>query len=158
MKYLLFLTILSLWLQCADTSKQATENQSKTSQKMDKDKNIDQEETAKNEPINYRYTDGNNNTYFITPTSVDYQPIDKMMSSSGNYDGGEPVKKEIDEAQYTAIQLAINAAIENTASHIEKRQMGSGWIRAEGKSYKIAFRAKEKAEIERVLKGVIEEE
>ncbi|MFK7908056.1 MAG: hypothetical protein AB8B69_23195 [Chitinophagales bacterium] len=146
MKYLLFLAMISLWLQCADTNQQSTENQQETPATMDKE----------DKKPNYRYVDGNNNTYVITPTSVDYQPIDKMMSSSGNYDGGEPIKKEIDETQYTSIQSAMNAAIENTAAHIDKREMGSGWIMVEGGgSYRIAYRAKEKAEIEKVLKGVI---
>ncbi len=158
MKYLLFLAMLSLWLQCADTHQQTSETQQKTTE-MDKHIDESQEEidTKNKEKPNYRYVDGNNNTYFITATNIDYKPIDKMMSSSGTYDGGEPVKKEIDEVQYTAIQAAMQAAIENTAAHIDKREMGSGWISVEGKSYKIAYRAKEKAAIEKVLKEVIEQ-
>ncbi|MEZ4884609.1 MAG: hypothetical protein R3E32_07790 [Chitinophagales bacterium] len=156
MKYLLFLAMLSLWLQCADTNQQTSETQQKTTA-MDKDKDENQEQidTKNNEKPNYRYVDGSNNTYVITPTSIDYQPIDKMMSSSGDYDGGEPVTKDIDETQYAAIQAAMQAAIENTAAHIEKREMGSGWISAAGKSYKIAYRAKEKGAIEKVLREVI---
>ncbi len=160
MKYLLFLAMLSLWLQCADTHEQTSQTQQSTT-KMDKDKDVNQEQidTKKSEKPNFRYVDGNNNTYLITPTSLDYQPIDQMMSSSGNYDGGEPVTKEIDETQYAAIQTAIEAAIKNTAAHIEKREMGSGWISVKGGgSYKIAYRAKEKAEIEKTLKGIIEAE
>lgn len=170
MKHLLFLITLFLWLQCSDTSKSHSNtnsnNQTQTNNNdMDKDKNTKQEEKEEQKiPVqtetkpNYRYIDGNNNTYYITPTSLDYRPITKERSSSGTYDGGEPVKKEIDEAQYAAIHTAINAAIENTDAHIDKRLMGSASIRVEGKTYKIAYRSKEKAEIERVLKEVKEEE
>ncbi|MGB0929303.1 MAG: hypothetical protein ACPGVB_00910 [Chitinophagales bacterium] len=40
MKYLLFLAMLSLWLQCADTSQKGTETQPKINQTIDKGKNI----------------------------------------------------------------------------------------------------------------------
>ncbi len=109
--------------------------------------------------VTYTYADGSGNTYILTEQNVKilgYVPITAKESSSGVYHGGEPVQKQITDAQYAAFVSAIEKAIQNRSIHIEQREMKSGYIKiqkgAEESVYIIAPNAPEQMEIERVLK------
>ena len=67
------------------------------------------------------YTDQNNNTYTITETSVEYDPITPAESSSGMYSGGEPWKKKIDNEVFYVIETWFNDINKDKTQHLKKR-------------------------------------
>ncbi len=81
--------------------------------------------------IKYLYSDGNGNTYKIghlDGRSLEYIPVRPEMSSSGEYDGGEPVRKSLTEKNMEQIADLLNRAISHSAVHIQNRVKGSGLI------------------------------
>ena len=79
----------------------------------------------------YRYLDGSGNEFVIKKTNkitIEYNPVKPLQSSSGIYDGGEYVKKEISELQYNKIISTLRDAIENRDIYINDRVKGSGMI------------------------------
>ena len=79
----------------------------------------------------YQYLDGNGNKYVVKrgiPHNIEYIPIKPLMSSSGLYNGGNLVKKELSEMHYNEIISLINEALKNKRNHIEKRVKMSGMI------------------------------
>ena len=107
----------------------------------------------------YEYLDGSANKYVIKKDSLEYVPIKPEISSSGEYDGGEPIKMALNEEQYALIVSILNKAMSNEASHIENRVMMSGLIiQKEGDEKKkciLSPKSDEKSEIERVLKQIM---
>lgn len=81
-----------------------------------------------NEEKIYTYLDGSSNKYVITHKSVEYTPIKPEFSSSGIYNGGDYMKKEISKSQFEKIVLVIKKAIGNKKSHIKNRVKASGLI------------------------------
>jgi len=78
-----------------------------------------------------RYLDGSGNEFIIKKTpkiTVEYNPVKPLQSSSGIYDGGEYVKKEISELQYNKIISTLRDAIQNRDIYINDRVKGSGMI------------------------------
>ncbi len=78
-----------------------------------------------------RYLDGSGNEFIISKTTkitIEYNPVKPLQSSSGIYDGGEYVKKDISELQYNKIISTLKEAIENRDIYIDDRVMGSGMI------------------------------
>ena len=78
-----------------------------------------------------RYCDGSGNEYIINNEpkfTIEYNPVKPLESSSGIYDGGEYVKREISELQYNKIVLSIRDAIKNREIYINERVKGSGMI------------------------------
>ncbi|GAI92082.1 unnamed protein product, partial [marine sediment metagenome] len=90
---------------------------------------------------------------------IEYIPVKPSFSSSGVYDGGDYIKKEISELQYNEITLIINEAIRNTESHIKNRVKTSGMIiikdRNDRKIYNLAPNSKELNKIEKTLQDLI---
>ncbi len=79
----------------------------------------------------YKYLDGSGNSYIIRnegKKTIEYVPVKPEYSSSGVYDGGEHVKKEISEQQYDEITAIMNETTRNKASHISSRVKTSGMI------------------------------
>ena len=79
----------------------------------------------------YKYHDGSGNTYLIKgqgKKTIEYIPIKPEFSSSGMYNGGEHVKKEISEKQYDEIIVFMDEAIRNKTIHISSRIKTSGMI------------------------------
>ena len=77
------------------------------------------------------YADGCGNSVVISGTRrkvIEYIPVKPETSSSGVYDGGNHVKKEIDDVLFTRIQSSITEAINNSTIQIKNRVMGSGMI------------------------------
>lgn len=71
--------------------------------------------------MTYEVLDGNGNKYVIRKETIEYIPMKPTLSSSGFYDGGNHIKKEITALQYREITSIINKIIRNTDSHIDKR-------------------------------------
>lgn len=74
------------------------------------------------------YGDGNGNQYRIEQDSIEYNPVKPKFSSSGVYDGGEPVKKTLVPHEVTEIVSIFKKTMTDEASHIEYRVKGSGVI------------------------------
>ena len=78
------------------------------------------------------------------------------FSSSGIYDGGEYIKKQISNIQFENFKSEINKAVENKEIHIEKRVMMSGLIKIKKgdneTTYIIKPGSKEQIQIEKLLK------
>lgn len=68
------------------------------------------------------YTDQNNNSYTITETTFRYLPITEKESSSGTYNGGNPVSKVITASEFNNI-LTLAEEIITTAPKDVKREM-----------------------------------
>lgn len=76
----------------------------------------------------YRYIDGKNNVWEISNGIVEYKPISKELSSSGEYSGGQPFQSKITSDQFLTIQAMLQKALSNPAIHLQNRLMGSGTI------------------------------
>ena len=61
--------------------------------------------------MTYRYLDGANNEYQISPTQICYVPIQPKYSSSGHYDGGTAYQYALTPLQYEEILTLLEAAI-----------------------------------------------
>ena len=108
-----------------------------------------------------RYLDGSGNKFEINKTSkitIEYIPVKPLQSSSGIYNGGEYVKKEISELQYNKIISTLREAIENRDIYINDRVKGSGIIilREEDKEnvYILEPGSKETENIEKLLRDI----
>jgi hypothetical protein len=79
----------------------------------------------------YKYLDGSGNSYIIEDEgkkTIEYVPVKPEYSSSGVYDGGEHIQKEISELQYDEITSIMDEVMRNKASHISSRVKTSGMI------------------------------
>jgi len=110
----------------------------------------------------YKYHDGSGNTYIIkseVKKIIEYIPIKPSLSSSGFYDGGNYIKKEISKLQYNKIASILNEAIKNKENHIENRVKTSGMITIQeindNKIYILAPNSKELYKIEKTLQEII---
>ena len=82
----------------------------------------------KSTPKNYRYLDGSGNEYKFNNRFIEYIPVKPNFSSSGVYDGGDYIKKEINEFQYNQLSSILNVAMKNKKIHITNRVKRSGII------------------------------
>lgn len=78
--------------------------------------------------IAYTYIDGNNNCYEISSTLLNYIPIQKENSSSGEYSGGEAKKIALSETQFAEIEKLIHAILKDKQYLEDNREMGFGTI------------------------------
>ncbi|TXT53339.1 MAG: hypothetical protein BAJALOKI1v1_2510005 [Promethearchaeota archaeon] len=109
--------------------------------------------------MNYTFHDGNGNGYFITKKEgkiyLEYKPVKPLYSSSGTYDGGDPVKKEIEKQQYDKIASILNEAARNLGEHIKNRVKGSGLIKiGENKRFILKRNSQELDKIKKLLKSI----
>jgi len=109
-----------------------------------------------------RYLDGSGNEYIINKEAnitIEYNPVKPLQSSSGIYDGGEYVKKDISELQYNNIISTFREAIENRDIYINDRVKGSGMIIFQEKDkeniYILEPGSKENENIEKSLRDTI---
>jgi hypothetical protein len=110
--------------------------------------------------VKYVYADGNNNSYIIKKTKLEYKPVTPMESSSGVYSGGTPKTIDLTQAEYNKIIAVFNKAIEDKSMHIDQRIMMSGLIvvetKGQSKSYILGARSTSKADVEALLKELME--
>jgi len=76
----------------------------------------------------YEYSDGSANRYLIHQDSVEYQPVPPELSSSNMYNGGDPYKVAIDQAQFDQLVSLLEVASQNPAIQLANRVKGSGLI------------------------------
>lgn len=118
---------------------------------------------ASSSVMEYRYADGNGNAFIVTPGGnkyLEYKPVMREESSSGEYDGGKPVRRKISSGEFARIKTLIDAAMSNKSEHIENRVKGSGLISVSdssgSKSYLIRGNSKEAVELESYLRTLLQ--
>jgi hypothetical protein len=87
----------------------------------------------------YEYIDGNGNKYLITIEGkkiIEYIPVKPHLSSSGVYNGGEYMKKELSNQEWEKLILNFNQAVRNSESHIKNRVKMSGMVIIQDKNVK----------------------
>jgi hypothetical protein len=104
----------------------------------------------------YKYIDGNNNTYVIGPGSIEYIPIKKVESSSGMYSGGAPAKATITQLQYDGIVALLDEMIEDMPNRIADRNMGCGTVIKGDEHAYVKMKSPKKAQLERELRSLVE--
>ena len=113
----------------------------------------------KSTPKIYNYLDGNGNKYIISNELIEYIPVKPSFSSSGVYNGGDYIKKEISEIQYNKLTISLNIAIKNKKCHIKNRVKMSGLIviqeENKEKAYILSPGSEEISKIENLLKNMI---
>ncbi|NJO88926.1 MAG: hypothetical protein HC831_08195 [Chloroflexia bacterium] len=113
----------------------------------------------KNNNMTLEYSDGNGNYYKITVDSIIYNPITKEMSSSGLYDGGDPVEKSITKVEFLAIRNEFEAIFNKKEIHIQHRMKTSGRLAVnKGQSNEkqvIIKRSDEQEKLEKLLKSLL---
>ena len=116
-----------------------------------------------NEKKIHEYLDGNGNKYVLTSEGknkwIEYIPMKPDLSSSGYYDGGSHVIKEISDVQFNKILSIMNEAMKNEKSHVRNRMKKSGMIIiheiSETRSCILDPASKEIHEIEEILQEII---
>ena len=110
-------------------------------------------------PKNYRYLDGSGNEYIINNEFIEYIPIKPIYSSSGIYDGGNYIKKEINKLEYDQLISTLNRAMNNEKIHIKNRVKASGMIIIQDKNKEnmciLNPNSKEVQNIEKMLQDII---
>ncbi len=110
-------------------------------------------------PKNYRYLDGSGNEYKFNNRFIEYIPVKPHFSSSGVYDGGDYIKKEVIEFQYDKLSSVFNIAIENKKIHVANRVKRSGIIIVQDKDnekkYILNPNSNELKDIEKLLLDII---
>jgi len=113
-------------------------------------------------PMIYNYLDRNGNKYTISKKSIEYMPIKPSFSSSGVYDGGDYIKKDISEIQYNNLTYILNAAVKNKKIHIKNRVKMSSLIvfqkKNKEKAYILSPDSEQISKIENLLKKLISTE
>lgn len=119
---------------------------------------------ASQQQVHYDYADGSGNQYIITcseKTTLEYMPVDPKNSSSGDYSGGTPVKKDLTKKQYETIAALIGKARKNKNIHIKNRTKGSGAIvikqDASKTEFIIKYKSEEQLQLEKYLQKIIKE-
>ena len=109
------------------------------------------------------YADGSGNVYLVAKNPepyIQYQPVKPATSSSGTYDGGEPVTRAISQSRYAELLAAVQNAYAHTASHIPERVMMSGAVTLSSKGKEINFILKpgspEQQQLEKLLKASLQ--
>lgn len=78
-----------------------------------------------------QYTDGNGNQFIIKrekKATIEYIPVKPINSSSGIYNGGDYIKKNLDNSQFLELSTLLQQVIQNEENKIENRVKGSGKI------------------------------
>ncbi|MCB9232208.1 MAG: hypothetical protein H6581_11120 [Bacteroidia bacterium] len=85
-------------------------------------------------PVTCTYADGNGNSYTLKNTpgfTFEYRSVTPKNSSSGVYSGGEPVYKTISESEFEKVRGLIAILLDDESIRIEKRLLGSGFLKIE---------------------------
>ena len=101
------------------------------------------------------YTDGNNNCWEIEADCIKYKAVSKSMSSSGIYSGGIDKIIHLNESQKVVFNILVENAIQDIASHSEKRTMGSALLKFIDRQIVLNMQSKVKIELDIFFEGLI---
>jgi len=108
---------------------------------------------------NYTYLDGSANKYELIKGVLEYNPVKKENSSSGEYSGGTPKKITVTSDEIKSLKAAFEKAIKAKPEQQEKREMMTGMVIKEKKKKKTEVILKSdsaaKKELEELLKKLI---
>lgn len=108
---------------------------------------------------NYFYLDGSANKYELNGTNLEYTPVKKENSSSGEYSGGTPKKVTVTSEEIKLLKAAFDKAIKAKSEQQENREMMTGMVIKEKKKKKTEIILKSdsaaKKELEDLLKKII---
>ncbi len=80
------------------------------------------------ESSRFRYFDLNNNVYTIEKLKVDYEPLTKEKSFSGNYDGGKPTKGKLTQKNLDKLTAKIEQILDSKSLRVKHRSGLCGMI------------------------------
>lgn len=106
-------------------------------------------------PMNFSYSDGSGNRYEIKENRIKYIPVEPAFSSSGIYSGGQPVEKEITDAEAHQLDNLVQIALDETEAHMEQRIKGSGLVHTHEKTVILSMNAPTKKKLEQELEALI---
>ena len=78
-----------------------------------------------------QYIDGNGNQFIIKreiKATIEYIPVKPINSSSGIYNGGNYIKKNLKNSQFLELSALLQQVIQNEEIKIENRIKGSGKV------------------------------
>ena len=108
---------------------------------------------------NYTYLDGSGNKYELIGTELEYNPVKKENSSSGEYSGGVQKKVSVTAEEIKLVKAAFEKAIKAKTEQQENREMMTGMVIKEKKKKKteviLKSNSEAKKELEEVLKKLI---
>jgi hypothetical protein len=108
---------------------------------------------------NYTYLDGSANKYELNGTNLEYTPVKKENSSSGEYSGGVQKKVTVTSEEIKLVKAAFEKAIKAKTEQHDKREMMTGMVIKEKKKKKTEVILKSdsvaKKELEELLKKLI---
>lgn len=110
---------------------------------------------ANNSTNMYSYSDGSGNAYFISETSLIYNPVTPLESSSGEYDGGSPAEVALTAEDYEMLKDLLESAINDPQDQIENREMMSGYIQKGDLKVVIAPKSETQTKIETALQNLL---
>lgn len=79
--------------------------------------------TTNEGPATLYYTDQNNNRFHITETTFAYFPITEKESSSGTYNGGEPVSGPITLEKFASLLKAAETLLKENSLVTTRRML-----------------------------------
>ena len=104
---------------------------------------------------NYTYADGNGNRYVFNKNSFEYFPVRASESSSGNYDGGQYIKKQPQLKKFYKIVDLIQSAYEAKAEHTQNREKGTGSIKIQDGKILLAFIIKYRSDWQQMIEAAL---
>ncbi len=108
---------------------------------------------------NYTYLDGSGNKYELIGTELEYNPVKKENSSSGEYSGGVQKKVSVTSEEIQLVKAAFEKAIKAKTEQQENREMMTGMVIKEKKKKKteviLKSNSEAKKELEEILKKLI---
>ena len=81
-----------------------------------------------NAQVNYIYFDGNSNTYHISETQINYEPVTKENSSSGTFNGGEVKTKNLSHKDFEKLNSLFKEAIASKTEQQQNHEMMTGLL------------------------------
>ena len=108
--------------------------------------------------MTYIYSDSYNNNYSLCDRILEFTPVTSTESSSGIYSKRKGFKLKLTPEYNKKLLAAFCSAVENKGGHLEKRLMGSGFLKTKESNietvYLLSRRSVEKIAIDKLLKKI----
>lgn len=105
---------------------------------------------------NYVYLDGSGNKYELIKSELEYTPVKKENSSSGEYAGGFQKKVSVTSEEIQIVKAAFEKAIQAKTEQQENREMMTGMVIKEKKKKKTEVILKSNSEAKKELEEVLQ--